>query len=472
MNRDGQCILSLSEDGLTAYATFKPAATGGAALDLAEVELMLASEGISQGVDWEIVRDSLYRCNRDHETLSGVAIARGRPPRAEIPETLYFSPAIQPLSRIFRQLDAKGNYHPPGEDVGDDLYRKDDVETGGRVDHRERNAIQVIHEGQVLAKRVPGRPGEFGLTVTGEQIAFQSVEIKNLKPGANTREEEGRIIAEVSGRLVWDKESFGVDTNIEISGEVGYATGNIRFPGNIILKGEIQDGFKIWSGGNIHSKATIDAFEIFCKGDLLCTEGILGRNEGLVRVKGNLEAKFIENCRVDVFGRIGIKSAILNSRVNSNGDIAIEKGRVVGGQLRVLGSLKAAELGNRAGVRTLVIAGVNFIHARQLEQSQRRLEELSRQEQRIRSEHERSGSDKLAKSIRAISGEIERLQAEIGDLLGKTEPDPQSFIEVSGTVFVGTVIRFGRLERVISEDCTKKRFRADSEGNQILAEEF
>jgi uncharacterized protein (DUF342 family) len=472
MKKDGQFILSISKDKTRAYGTFKPAATGGQPLEISEVQSMISSEGITHGIDWETIRESIFRCNGDHQTLSGILIATGTEPRPELPETLYFSPAIQSLSRIFRQIDAKGVYHPPGEELGDDLYQKDQTEVGGRVDHRERNAIQVIHENQVLAKTVPRRAGDFGMTITGEQIPFSEIEIKTLKPGLNVELRDGQVISTVSGRLVWDKESFGVDTNIEISGEVGYATGNIRFPGNIILKGEIQDGFKIWSGGDIQSKATIDAYEIFCKGDLLCTEGILGRNQGIVRVKGHLEAKFIENCRVDVFGPIRIKTAILNSRVNSNSEVAIEKGKVVGGQLRFRKSLRVADLGNRAGVRTLVIGGVDFILIRQLEHSQQRLEELSGQEQRLKAQAEKTPSSRLTKSLKTIETEIQRLQGETAELLARSSPESDAFLEVSGTAYAGSVIRFGRIERLITEDLAKKRFRLDGEGAQILIEDL
>ncbi len=472
MIRDGQLSIFLSEDAMRAWATFKPPATGGRPLELSDIESIIDAEGITHGLDWERIRESLYLCNNEHKTVSQVLIARGIESRPELPETPVFSPGIQSQSRIFRQVDSRGRYHPPGEEQSEALHEKDLEETGGRVDHRERNSIHVIHEGQVLAKLLPRRPGEFGTNVKGEQIPFATIEIKQLKPGLNVEKRENSFISMAAGRLVWDKEQFGVDTNIEISGEVGYATGNIRFPGNVLLKGEIQDGFRIWSGGDIRSKATIDAFEIFCKGDLLCSEGILGRNHGVIRVKGNLEAKFIENCRADVFGTIRIKNAILNSRVNSNSEIQCTKGKIIGGQIRFARVLKAEILGNRAGVRTVVIGGVNFVEVRKLEHCQKHLAELSGRHQEISSRFQRDRDSKHQKALAVLEKEISRMQDEIGALMETTQPDPEAVLEVQGTVFAGCVIRFGRLELTVSEDLTKKRFRPDADSGKVLVEDL
>lgn len=469
---DGQFITSISEDGLSAYGTFKPAASGGRALEVSDIEAQLNIDGIVAGIDWEVIRESLFSCNNEHRILSSVLIARGTDPKPQLPEAWIFSPMLQQQSRIFRQLDGKGNYHPPGDTDEECLYRKDQKESGGRVDHRERNSIEVIHEGQLMAVKHPVHPGELGISVKGEEIPFQEVELRSINPGINTREEEGKIFASASGRLVWDKESFGVDTNFEINGQVGYSTGNIRFPGNIILKGEIQDRFKIWAGGSIQSNATLDAFEVFCKGDLICSEGILGRNQGVVRVKGNLEAKFIENCRVDVFGDINIKSAVLNSRVNSNGEILLEKGRIVGGETRFRRRMQVNDLGNHAGVPTLIAGGVDFVARRRLEHNQKRVGEISAMEQKLRLQIEHADSPRLQKSLSSVLKELRRLQDEAVTLLEATEPDATTVLEVLGTAYAGCTIRFGKLERQLTEDVSRRRFRPDSVQGRVLDEDL
>lgn len=467
MIRNGQFFLSIAEDGMTAFATFKPPASGGNALELADIEAVLISEELVFGIDWEQIRTSLYRCSKEHINIERVVIAKGLRPVPQVPACLLFAPSIQNQSRIFRQIDSKGEYHPISTDDNSELVDCDAEEHAGRVDHRERNSVQVIHQGQVLAKRLPLRPGRFGTNVCGEQIPFEEVKLSLLRPGQNTEEKDGRVISQISGRLVWDKEQFGVDSNIEISGEVGYATGNIRFPGNVLLKGEIQDGFRIWSGGNIYSKATIDATEIFCKGDLRSTEGILGRNGGLVRVKGEIEAKFIENCRVDAFGSIHIKHAVMGSSLNTLADINLEKGKAVGGRFCFGGVMKAAQLGNEAGVRTVCNGGVNFIQLRQLEHAQQRLAELS--SAGVSADSRPTGGALIPKATQAqIERELTSLQNEISRLLEATQAAGQSCLEVSGVIFPGTVIRFGSLERIIQEKLQGKRFRPSED--QVLVE--
>ncbi|AHC16368.1 FapA family protein [Salinispira pacifica] len=477
---DGQFSFSVSQDGLIAHGSFTPPAKGGRALNIEDIEKELQAEGIVHGVDWEQIRSSLYRSNHEHVRITGVVIARGTPPKDQIPATLLFSPVLRSQSRIFRQIDGSGEYHPPGDD--EEIYEKDVHSIQGKVDHRETKSIEVIHENQLLAKPVPIRPGKEGHTVRGETLPFGEVGLKSLEPGLNTRVDDGgNVYAGVSGRLIWDKERFGVDTNIEISGDVGYATGNIRFPGNIILKGQVQDGFRIWVGGNLESKSTIDAFEIFCKGDISCAEGIIGRGKAVVRAKGKLSAKFIEHCTVDVFDDISIARAIVQSRVNCRGNITCEKGKIVGGSTTLSGLLRADELGNDAELRTVIHAGVDFVARRKLEYNRQRYQELELKEQKLRERaaHEPKGPvsgniphERIPDLIRRLAEEKASIQEEIAQALENTASMPDSAIEVQGRVHPGVIIRFANLELIIREDLQKKRFTVSEEGDRILTEDL
>lgn len=477
---DGQFSFSVSQDGLTALGNFTPPAKGGRALNIEDIENELQAGGIAYGLDWEQIRSSLYRCNHEHVRITGVVIARGAPPQDQIPPTLLFSPVLRSQSRIFRQVDGAGLYHPPGDD--EEIYDKDSHSVQGRVDHRETKSIEVIHENQLLAKPVPVRPGQEGHNVKGEVLPFGEVALKSLEPGLNTRVDDGgNVFAAVSGRLVWDKERFGVDTNIEISGDVGYATGNIRFPGNIILKGQVQDGFRIWVGGNLDSKSTIDAFEIFCKGNISCAEGIIGRGKAVVRVKGMLSAKFIEHCTVDVFSDITIARAIVQSRVNCLGNISCEKGKIVGGSTTLSGLLRIEELGNDAELRTVVHGGVDFVALRKLEYNRNRFQELELKEQKLRDRaaHEKKGkvsgnipNERIPGLIRRLAEEKAALQEEISQALELSATMPDSAIEVQGRVHPGVIIRFGNVELSIREEVQKRRFRLSEEGDRIISEDI
>lgn len=77
---------------------------------------------------------------------------------------------------------------------------------------------------------------------------------------------------------------------LEIDDDVDYKTGHINFPGDVIIRGEVKDGFKVHSRGSIFCAKTLDASEVISGKDLIVQQGIIGRNKGIIQVEGKLKA--------------------------------------------------------------------------------------------------------------------------------------------------------------------------------------
>src|SRR5208337_5226117 len=106
----------------------------------------------------------------------------------------------------------------------------------------------------------------------------------------------GRVIASCDGRFQVTADSFWVDEVLDILGDVDLRVGNIDFPGDVVIRGEIRDGFAVKAGKSILCTGVIGAARIECGGNLVSQRGIVGREKAVIKAGGAVEAKFLEGC--------------------------------------------------------------------------------------------------------------------------------------------------------------------------------
>ena len=190
----------------------------------------------------------------------------------------------------------------------------------GRVDFKEHNLIQNVVEGQPLAQKMLAEQGKAGKTVLGRYLEAKNGKDINLPLGKNVIvDSDGRtILAATNGQVLLIGDKINVEPVMQIAGNVSIKTGNITFLGTVIVKGNVDDGFSIKASGNIEVYGTVGKSILEADGDIVVSQGILGRDEGYVRAGRSLWAKFIQNTKVDVEEYIIVAEGIVNSHVTSN----------------------------------------------------------------------------------------------------------------------------------------------------------
>ncbi|MGO9410931.1 MAG: DUF342 domain-containing protein [Spirochaetia bacterium] len=333
---DGYADVRISEDRMLAAANFYPPVGGGKQVEFIEVKELVIAKGLRFGIDWDKVKSSIASCNTARKALTGVEIARGRRPSEEIPARLEVEPS---------------------------LLKKDpaDGPEAQAVDFKAISPFRFVKKGDVLARISPRIEGVAGIDVTGAVVAYAKAPAQGRKPGKNTLVEGDTVVAHCDGKFVCGEESFWVSEVLEIAGDVDYATGHIDFPGDVIVQGQIKQGFKVKAGGSLTCLRLIDASEISCGGDLETGQGILGRMQGTVKVGGTVRAKFIENCYVEAGGDVFVGTGCLNSVINTLGAVVTgPKGVIIGGKIYAQKGVAAFQIGSTAGVRTEIHCGVDY----------------------------------------------------------------------------------------------------------------
>lgn len=333
---DGYAEVRISEDRMMAVASFHPPLGAGKQIELLEVKELLIARGLRFGIDWDAVRSSILSCNTSRKAVIDVEIARGRRPIDEIPAQLELQQSL---------LKKESQDSPESQSV----------------DFKARSPFRFVKKGDILARTRPRIDGESGIDVTGAVVAYGKAQLKSHKPGRNTLVHGDTVTAGAEGRFVVGEDSFWVSEVLEIPGNVDYSTGHIDFPGDVVVHGEVKQGFKVKTGGSLTCIRLIDATEIVCGADLETGQGILGRMEGTVKVAGTIRAKFIENCYVEAGGDVQVSTGCLNSVINTLGAVVTgSRGVIIGGKVYAQKGVIAFQIGSSAGVRTEIHCGVDY----------------------------------------------------------------------------------------------------------------
>ncbi|AEH51138.1 DUF342 domain-containing protein [Pseudothermotoga thermarum] len=236
----------------------------------------------------------------------------------------------------------------------------------GTVDLRElpSRTRQIVKTGQKVAQIIPPTPGVEGYNVFGRVLNPKPGRPAQVKLGKNVKTTEDGMYVEASkdGILVAKPDgTIEVQEILVIKGDVDYATGNIDFPGEVEISGDVKPGFTVKAKGNININGVIEAATVISYEGSINVLGVKGRERGLVKAKGNVQAKFLENAIVESDANVIVTGPITNSQVKAKLEVKAlgNKGIIVGGIISAGYLVEAEEIGSPLGVKTVVEVGLD-----------------------------------------------------------------------------------------------------------------
>jgi uncharacterized protein (DUF342 family) len=447
---DGNLAIVFTEKDLEVRADFIPPAGGGQPVGTAGVGAILDKINVSYGIRWDDINEALNECNTNHTPVKDVVIARGDPPEDEIAE--YF-------------------------DINPELTRGPLLaEERGRVDFRSRSPYIIVKKDQALAMLQPHQTGKEGKNVHNEPLPFSVLKPEGVIGGANTRTENNFILAQINGQLVQNQKTLSVQDTLVIKGGVGYATGNIVFPGDVMINGPVSDGFKIFSGGSVVIKQTFDVTEVVTKGDLVVGGGVIGRGAGLLKSGGAIRTKFIENCRAAARKSVIVQKDIINSSVFTLEKIEMsDKGMILGSDIYAVQGVRTSGIGRKSGKSSRIHCGIDFTVQQEKEKCNNRLRMLAAKLAKLRELMDEAGvaAEKMVKMeelLRRLEEDQRRVSAQLSDLLGHINTDENAVVEVTGEIIPGTLIEICQAALYVTEPMRKVRIRLERGGGKLITE--
>ncbi|MBO4508435.1 MAG: FapA family protein [Spirochaetaceae bacterium] len=321
---DALLTVEISNDEMKASINVTSPAIGGAEISAEQIERVLQTQGVVAGISKEKIEEFV-----------------------DMP--IYGVPCV--VAEALQPVDGRDAYIAYNFETDRSKLKLSETETG-QVNFKELNLIQNVVEGQPLAQKMLAERGKAGKTIFGRYLEAKNGKDIPMPLGKNVAvDTDGRtIIAKTNGQVMLIGDKICVEPILEVDG-VSLKTGNIKFLGTVIVKGNVEDGFEVRASGNVEVYGAVGKSVIEADGDVIVSFGIMGRDEGYVRAGKSLWAKFIQNTKVDVEEYVIVTDGIINSNVTCNKKILLQGKRasIIGGHLFATEEIHTKTIGSSGG---------------------------------------------------------------------------------------------------------------------------
>lgn len=437
-HRSATIDVRLSEDRMQAFLSIAaPLGTGFPATEAA-IREAVARAGVTRGIDEEVLGALAARAAAG-EGIESEVFASGQAPKDAGKVEVTF------------KLDFAS-----GKGVT--------IAADGHADFRRQDKITSVKQGDLIAEvLMPPGESEPGWDVSGKTLNARELKQIPLEAGANVEardEGEGitRFYASSSGEILKDKNRLEVKSIHPVPGDVDMKTGNIKFSGSVQIKGSVQPGFVVFSGGDVQIGGLVDCALVSSEGSIYIAHGVKGGGKAVLRSKKDIAANFIEQAQVMAVGSIRLKNSCLRSTVRCNGKLSLEgdKGNLIGGSLKTRQGAEVQNLGHPNGIETHISFGQDYLVADRIQVEEKEIAKTRENVTKIdailqRLEH----SGEKAKLARARQEKlkflklIEKRSLRLFTLREKFEEHYPSSITVRGTLYPGVVLEsHGRYHEV------------------------
>ena len=331
----------------------------------------------------------------------------------------------------------------------------------GNVDFKELNRIQNVVEGQVLATKIPATRGKGGKTILGHYLEAKNGKDINIQLGQNVHlDKDGvNILASVDGQVLFINDKITVEPLLMLDA-VNIKSGNVKFVGSVIVKGNVEDGFDVRASGTIDIGGSVGKCHIESEnGDIIVHQGVFGKDEGYIKAGKSLWGKFIQSAKIEVEENVIASDSLMNCDVTAMKNIVLygKKAQITGGTYFATEEICARTIGSAGGSDTTLSVGIDPRAKKRLDELQEMQADLMKElenveldittlenQKKIRKSLSQEKEENLSKLIerkdkicsdsKEASKEIESLQQHLRDLKAAGK------VKVEGTIYAGTKV--------------------------------
>lgn len=460
-HRDARVEVTLSDDAMQAFLSLTRAEGSGEQLSLERVSSELERQGVVKGINSGAVSNALEKAKAGEE-VKNFKVAEG-------------VPAIDPgRSRLkFAVRRATGKSYT--------------IKENGKADYKNQDHITTVEKDQLIGHIVSSetKPKD-GWNVLGKTLPAKEPPPLSLEIGDNIRREEDgqgnvKLYAEANGELYYDQKRIRVQTVHQVENDVDLSTGNLKFPGEVQIRGSVTRGFYVMAGSDVKVAGNVEGALVSSGGTVTVMQGIVGGNKAVIRAKREIETTFAEQATLLPVGDLKVKNSCLRCTIKCNGTVRLVsgKGELVGGEVQARRGVEAQQLGNKKNVTTRISFGQDYLVLDQIQKQEREIgkvkEKITALDNQMR-ELEKSGKrqelDKARREKLKLMKLIEKRSMHLFSLRERYEEHFESTVTIRGTVYPGVVLEsHGRFLEINSEK-EKVQFSFDEESGKILEREL
>lgn len=138
----------------------------------------------------------------------------------------------------------------------------------GNIDFKSIGSIEAVKKGDVIAVKHDGKDGACGKDVTGKIIEVKPKKTLKLAAGNGCIIKGNTIEAAIDGKPCTKGSTFCVYKLHEVTSDVDLKTGNIKFIGDINIRGSVMEGMVVECGNSLTIEKDADGANIKAKGNI------------------------------------------------------------------------------------------------------------------------------------------------------------------------------------------------------------
>ena len=441
-----QPLVNVSYDDMEAYLSLPERGAAALPYQADQLENLLRENGVTMGIRKDTLQEMIEKKIYDRQVL----VAKGQ--KRKEGRDGYFE------FNFRRNIDTRPQ-----------------IKADGNVDYWNLNLIEVVEEGQVIAIYHPAEQGHEGYNVRGRiQSVPRAREQQPLRGKGFTRSEDNLVyIADISGKLEMQNNCIVISPVHEIYGDVDISTGNVNFPGDVVVHGNVMTGAALRAKGSITIDGVVEGATVEAKGDLVLRGGVKGLGKAKIIVEGSIHARFIERAEIYCSGALDA-GVLIDSQIECGEEVRLlgKFGRIIGGQVYALRNIICNQTGNETTRRTELNVGVKKQNLQSLQEIKDALHEGERNLQRVaqverRLEESRANGEKVdpAKNMQLlrtkiqIEAEQKGRREELAKLNELIQKGSRASVIVFQNVFRGTVVTIDEILCQVKEDTQHVKFR-------------
>ncbi|MFT4839578.1 MAG: hypothetical protein ACI8UD_000150 [Planctomycetota bacterium] len=364
-----------------------------------------------------------------------------------------------------REIVAHGTVAKPGQNEelrAEEWHRKLSGTTfpSGKINYRERHFLHPLTETDVLGTITARTDGDAGRDVLGRELPTTSGQPLHQRIGDGAIRKGNSIIARRNGVALVNEEWIDVVPLYTHSGNVDYASGNLRTAGSLLIEGEVTVGFLADADGDIAVMGTVQG-EVHAKGSVMIERGILGKQT--VRAGADLTCHHATNGTLRAGNNLVVADQSSQCSLHARNVLVIDgRATVRGGQICARDRILVGTAGSVAGPPTVLAVGQLLDERAELARRNAATHRESRRSKRSPDRGQASKSNRIAVKANdhalAEKLRLKRLQREILR---------EASIHVSKMCFSGVKIEFGQFRLQVDHDLRDVTFRFDLETDTI-----
>lgn len=341
-----------------------------------------------------------------------------------------------------------------------------------KIDFRKQSQHNIVRKGQPFAEIRYHTPGVDGFTVKGQTLPYKVLNtLSYTYDEALIVQNDHQFIALHDGIPKIDKNHLSLKKVLIHKGSVNLSTGDIDFSGEVIIKGDVEQGAMVKAQGFVQIYGSVFGGSLDIQGDLSIKQGIKSSSLLGIKVSGDMEAGYIENSLIQVGGSLRVKKGIIGGQILVGKDLHIEdqRGQIYASSLYVQNEIQCMDLGKTQGKKTDIYLGISLKESKGLLKVEKRIKyfgDLLTEAQA----HDKSKKGKIkeaeasTKRIKKLMRIEKNLRSRFFYLTKKIERNSQSICRVHGILSANCYFHFNGQDIKVPTELSKVQIRSKSQG--------